>query len=571
MAGKVRHLQERAGRYFARLGVPKELREFVGKRELLEALGADRTTALRKLPAAVARMQATLEAARERLAKDKAGTAPPRRGKPMTIQQIALDHFKRQIRFDEELRNTDERYASFGFHPDDEVADLKRAVTGAASNAELEAIVGRIVVKYQSAGHTSVTRYTPEWRKLAMALAVAELEATYVAMDRDEGIPDKAPAHPLLQEPEPLTVPSSTSPRIIGPNSTKPLSEVLEDFRKEKRSRPGTDYEYEVAVRMFEEFLGEPRPVHAITKQDIVDYKNALLDTPANYTKRFEGMTLPAAIKANKARATPFPTLNPTTINDKWLSRLRSILGYCASNNIIPDNPAAGIKVANVEDDEKRKPFTSSDLSKIFAPPLFSPGSPLGEKEWMMLIALHTGLRASEIAQIKLDSIRRERGILVFAIEEETKNVGSKRLTPVHSTLLALGLEKRIADLRESGKIHLFPEWFAQGEALKAGTRKVNQPFPNIYPRWFNRTYLPKIGIHDPKKKFHSFRHTLKTALARAGVSRSISDDITGHDDSSAGGKYIHETSIEAMKAAIEKIHFDELNLLETLSVKEAA
>jgi hypothetical protein len=44
-------------------------------------------------------------------------------------------------------------------------------------------------------------------------------------------------------------------------------------------------------------------------------------------------------------------------------------------------------------------------------------------------------------------------------------------------------------------------------------------------------------------------------------VTRSVSDEITGHDDSSSGGGYIHETLIEAMKDALEKVQFDGLDL----------
>jgi hypothetical protein len=45
------------------------------------------------------------------------------------------------------------------------------------------------------------------------------------------------------------------------------------------------------------------------------------------------------------------------------------------------------------------------------------------EREWAMLLSLHTGLRAIELAQVKLDSIRTARGVLVIAVEEQLKNI----------------------------------------------------------------------------------------------------------------------------------------------------
>ncbi|TPJ72443.1 hypothetical protein FJ419_28000 [Mesorhizobium sp. B2-6-2] len=51
MAGRVRNLLNRNGRYFARLVIPKELRPYMdGRTELRTALGPDYRTALKALP-----------------------------------------------------------------------------------------------------------------------------------------------------------------------------------------------------------------------------------------------------------------------------------------------------------------------------------------------------------------------------------------------------------------------------------------------------------------------------------------------------------------------------------------
>lgn len=562
MAGKVLHLLERDGRYSARVVVPTALRGILGQRELVEALGGDRRTALNRLPATVARMKAQIDAARAQL--QVGGTSPAKpapAGRRLTVEAIARDRFESLVALDLEARHSGERYAGLPFD-DLYVRELRRAKSGEASNEELAEVVGRLVEGYRRSGNTDATPASPEFRRLAMALATAEYEALSVAAARDEGDMEARTTNPLLLPPAPVK-PSAGSPRLISPEGEKTLSELLPLYVAEKKPRPGTEYEHGVAVRMFEEFLGEARPVHTITHTDVLAYKRALMETPSNYTKRFPGSTLPDAIRLNKARATPFPTLNATTINNKWLVWLKTLFNWCVSNRIIPDNPAAGIKVERSKDTAPtRIPFAPGDLSRMFAPPLFGDGRPLAERHWAMLIALHTGFRASELAQLKLDSLRHERGVLVFAVEEEVKTRGSTRLTPVHSTLVRLGLEHRAAELRAAGHAHLFPEWFNKGEALrKTRDAKVNQPYSQIIPRWFNRTYLPSVGITDERKVFHSFRHTLKTALARAGVSRAISDDITGHDDRSSGGGYIHETSVEAMKQALEKIHLDGFTL----------
>src|SRR5690606_8549992 len=92
-------------------------------------------------------------------------------------------------------------------------------------------------------------------------------------------------------------------------------------------------------------FMGASVPVRSITRTDMLTYKQTLLQTPNRYTLRFPGLTLPQAIKANQKREQPFPTLDPATINMKWLSHISTIFKWAANNGHADDNPAAGIRV----------------------------------------------------------------------------------------------------------------------------------------------------------------------------------------------------------------------------------
>ena len=400
---------------------------------------------------------------------------------------------------------------------------------------------------------------------MARMLAGVHLEVLKRSAERDEGDFAGTPTHPaLVARPVPQGDPLLA--RCISPDSDKPLKEILPQFIAERKAKPHTNYESVITVRMLDEFLGEQKALYRITRADVRAFKNALAETPSNYVKRFPGKPIPQAIKANKERAKPFPTLNVRTINDKYLGRLHSIFNWCVKNDLIPDNPAANQKIETVKDSAPtRINFSPDDLSRIFGKHFAK--RPLDEDQWAMLISLFTGMRASELGQIKLDSIRHERGVLVFAVEEMTKTSGSKRLIPVHSMLIELGLDKRVAELRRAQQTHLFPNWHRDCEDTRRKTEgngkppMINHFYPRFIPRRFNTTYMPKVGIHDSRKVWHSFRHTFKTGLARAGVSRSVQDDLCGHDDNSAGAAYIHDTSIEAMKEAIEKLRFDGFEL----------
>ncbi len=242
-------------------------------------------------------------------------------------------------------------------------------------------------------------------------------------------------------------------------------------------------------ARLFEEYLGEPKPVYTVTRRDALGFRDALLKTPAHATKLFPGFTLPEAIKANNERPFPHKTLNVRTINDKHLSKLHSMFNWCKNNEITPDNPTDGVKVNSVKDREpKRLRFSPGDITKIFSPARFDKSKPFGEEQWAELVSLFSGTRLSELAQTKLDSIQTRSGSLVLVIEEVTKNIGSQRVVPVHSTLIALGFEKYVAKLRADGATHLFPIWYSEGMEAKQRAKDrgkviLNHYFPRGIPK----------------------------------------------------------------------------------------
>jgi integrase len=414
--------------------------------------------------------------------------------------------------------------------------------------------------------NTSVKPETAEWRQLARSLAAVQLEALARADERDEGDLTGEPKLPVLRHDTPADVLpiSGDKARILCAESKLPLSQILPRMHAEKRNlRDSTKAEQRVAVRMFEEFLGEPTPVYKISRRTMIDYKNALLQTPSNYLTRFKGKSLPQAIEANKRRKEPFPILSVTTINGKWLTHVGSIFQWAANNGFLPDNPCQHVRVDEGKSggEPSRVPFTADDLAKIFGHPSFADPVAYDEREWAVLIALFTGMRGGEIAQLTLEGIKRERGELVFTVGGKLKNEGSRRIVPVHSTLSALGLERRIERLRKTGKTFLFPEWYARAEEIMTNAARkghtTQSAYAEVIPKAFNRFLLKQVEITDTRKVFHSFRHTFKTSLSHAGVSREVNDVLTGHHDNSAGAGYVHDISIDRMKKAIEKLHFD--------------
>lgn len=154
MAGKVRHLVNRSGRYHARLVVPKELRTIVGKTELRAPLGGDYRQALKLLPGAVAQLQHQIALAEQKAGAGRTQPGPARY--PLAPEQIAMSHYMQRLAYDDELRN-DPRWPSVGID-DVLVQRLRDALAGRASDAELADLVGLEIKRFRAAEPVSLNR-----------------------------------------------------------------------------------------------------------------------------------------------------------------------------------------------------------------------------------------------------------------------------------------------------------------------------------------------------------------------------------------------------------------------------
>ncbi|MCB1334940.1 MAG: site-specific integrase, partial [Roseivivax sp.] len=531
----MKHVNFIRGKYVARMTVPEDLREIVGKRELVEPLGGDKKASERRALAVLNGFHGILDDAREALEANRP-----------TLSTAAKQHYRESLDLDDRARRSPIDLDTRDFTRWSRAiyaSRLRLLVAGEVPADEAEALIGYAADDLLRKG---VAPDVPR-RELLSALAEAQLDALARFEERDNGqIITGTPTSPLLTEPDPK--PKKLQPDTTGSGST--LNEVLKAFHNERNAggaslAKATMNEHETGIRMFNEFMGRDVPVNAITRKDVIAYKQALLEMPTRAHARFPGLTLPQAIKANKKRAHPYATMAPKTINVKWLSHLSSVLKWSLGNGYIDVNPAQGIRVDMgnaIHQQESRLPFDRADLKRMFGHPMFADPATYGTEQWAVLLALYTGARGStEIATLRLDDVKEEQGEPVFYLSGASKNRHSKRLVPIHADLIKLGIHAYADRLRARGETMLFPEWTPKD--------KVN--------RWFLRTFLPEIGIDDKRKVFHSFRHTLKTELVRSGCSMEISNLITGHKDQSVAAIYVHDAPIRRMKRALDKVHFD--------------
>jgi integrase len=194
------------------------------------------------------------------------------------------------------------------------------------------------------------------------------------------------------------------------------------------------------------------------------------------------------------------------------------------------DNPFDGMKVKGLKNAGfSYVPFTDTELQALFGamphqtkPKKHTPDTAL---PWVALIALYTGARLEEIAQLTTADIREEsaNGATVTVIDihnggtNKLKNESAERLIPVHSALVRAGLLDYVKALKAGP---LFPGLTRR--ASKGG--KIGARLGELF-----RKRLMALGLKRDGLCFHSFRHTVAGRLDAAGVPQSDAARVLGH------------------------------------------
>ncbi|HEV2631323.1 MAG TPA: site-specific integrase [Pseudolabrys sp.] len=430
----------------------------------------------------------------------------------------------------------------------------------AAIVAEAEAALGRGDVLYSehkidealSAFQVTLDRSCADFRVLGMEVLRAHVRAIRDMAARHRGEPIPTPA---LGRPEANHQGGGT------------LTEALEGWRKDRSPSVGVFSEYERATRLFRELHGEIA-VAQITRTHAREFREALQDLPRHRGAALKDAPLPELVEW--ARKHPdAPRITGTTVN-KLLGGVQTVAVWARDNGMVPDDvrwadPFARMRLEREE--PEREAFTLEELNALFASPVFRDGErpAPGAAEaayWLPLVALFTGARRAEIAGLTVADVHTVQDVHVFAFRADRdtgktlKTRSSARTVPVHPQLIERGWLQYVSSVSRSGGTHawLFPEIAPSAPSkLKAWTK------------WFHR-YMRANGVPDPRKVFHSFRHTFKDALRAARTPEDLSDALTGHSNPTVGRGYgakhiVHRYGIETLKDAIERVNYKGLKL----------
>ena len=291
------------------------------------------------------------------------------------------------------------------------------------------------------------------------------------------------------------------APTLVAMKQAKPtfLRDVLSQWKESKKRRPQTEQAAEKALGMYETATGNP-PLNALTRNHGVECR-AWLQKQGVSSK---------------------------TVRDRF-DYIKGFINFASRElELIPRNPWEGLAVEH-KTENPRRPWSTGQLQTLTASPLFgSYDLPTdwhagGDAAyWIPRLALFTGARAGELCQLQTSDVETVDGVPVLRITDQgegktLKTTASRRIVPVHSELQRLGFLEYVKAIQEAGSISLFP-------ALRLAPTKPS----NYFSSWFKSVRAVDGGGELPD--FHSFRHTVRSKLASAGVAEPMIDTLCGHE-----------------------------------------
>ncbi|QBX71935.1 site-specific integrase [Aeromonas hydrophila] len=363
-----------------------------------------------------------------------------------------------------------------------------------------------------------------------------------------------------IGQPEiPLVPTGNITVPTISPRGTR-LSALFERYkatikRREPKKADTRILEYQVAVERFIELMGD-KGIEDITKRDVAEFRNLMEQLPARPKRHVSAMPLRQQIAC--AEEHNLPRLTAATV--KKLGRaLSAVLGNAVEDGLLEHNPAHGAKYTESVINplaEPERPYTSTELATMFGSPLFARRTQharFGEAHyWVPLMLYYTGARAEEVCQLYVADVIQQDGVWFFRVAElrgdqSVKNRSSNRDIPVHPHLLTLGLLDYLRSLPADGRLFplLNPSGPKQSYHVRLGV-------------WWQRHLREKLKItREDIQPFHSFRHTFITLLRTAEVREDVQNAITGHSqhsDRTATGRNYGAYTLSQKLAAVEAI-----------------
>lgn len=397
----------------------------------------------------------------------------------------------------------------------------------------------------------------PAWRDLELAFIRAQQRALKGISARLAGEDIATPELPVAGRRHTLSEAMKRWAEGGGPSARRPREISIAEAQR--------------AVQRFIEMFGD-LDVSTITKAHARQYRDAIAKVPKRLPHKLAKLPLPELLKRDLSA---YEFRNAQTVN-KNLNLISGIFTSAEKDGRFEHLPQwsnpfrVGFDISTM-DRESYEPFTVEELNRLFASPVYADGKrPAGGRGeaafWFPLLALYTGARRTEIAQLKVGDVRQGDGIWFIDFNDagegqNLKNLSSARSVPIHRQLIGLGFLDYVGE--RAGRV-------GEGDALWPYFEPPVMPKAKAWTKWFSR-YLSDHVVDRQSKTFHSFRHTFKRACREAGISEEIHHAFTGHVGGGVGRSYgrvrrsdgimDRGVSLERLKAELDRLSYPNLKL----------
>ncbi|MFA0481819.1 DUF6538 domain-containing protein [Vibrio splendidus] len=390
-------------------------------------------------------------------------------------------------------------------------------------------------------------------------LIVEQLEETMRVVNSDPDI-----AKYLDSDPLPETHMTSATQHITAePTDSRSILELFEEYKNEQAGSVNdrTLTASRAKCTVVSELL-DHMPASQITRPEAVLVRDLLARLPKNKNKYsvFQGLKSKEAIDKNESLDNPYDCISSTTVTE-YLEKTSSVFIWAKRSNYLTFNPFDRIKGAKKKSKavDERDPYTQQQIITLFSTPIFTDNEMLHSYQyWSLLIALYSGARQNEIAQLFVDNIREIDGIWCFFFKETNdtqnfKNEASIRITPIHKRLIELGFLEFVAT--------------CNGRVFETGLPFYGERgYAKELSRWFNDKgkYKQKLGFKAGEKTdFHSFRHTVIDFYKQhTNLEERFVQAIVGHKNNAITfDRYGSDFKPSVLKPFVDLVNWDFLDI----------
>lgn len=495
------YLQRRGAAYYFRYTIPPALVAVAGRRVLKVSL---RTAYIRTARIRAASVLSGLQAIMPGLVETHSD------GHAMDDLQDKLEALLREMNsrwFDHHLNRTRPLEDDELEHEDDTIALVKSDCMEALQTGNWRR--WRESAKQFIAEHRlPIEEDSSDFRELCYELGKLEARTHDTALATLRGDLPLQPSAPPMAPAQALKGESPPAPTLTGAAALL-LSAVYEKFCKHKAAsgawpnpEKSRSHDYEPIIPPFIALVGD-KPLGLLSLEDAGKY--------AAHTMAGEGRKL-----GTKKRD---------------LDRVKAFLNYAHKH--LGGPAITGPLSLEMDYDtihDSYEPFTNHELDSLFNSDAYKRNTfKKASQFWLPLLGLYTGARIDEPASLLLKDIVQEGGIWAFFMSGDEANAGGKnayapRWLPIHPRLIEAGFLEYVETLRAEGHRQLFPDI---GKAARDGCAKRATTDFLEYRR------SVAVGATEKGsrsvKVFHSFRSTVSTHLAYAGVDGGTARRIVGH------------------------------------------